>query len=158
MLNIQITKLHRYKSIIENVFFSGSAVVSVGNHLSHEQEEAARAAKHIYLPPAANQSQRNVYNERERAVAAAIHPRSLAPPPAAHSSVTPSSVAAAAAAAAAYNRQGSLVSGFSRYSLPGVTTSNAVTLASTISTSPRLAHAQNGTGNQPPSRYYTSRE
>lgn len=132
-------------------------MVSIASQLSHDQE-VARAAKHIYLPPAAeNPSQRSVYSDR-----ASLHARSLAPPPAAHSSVNSSVAVAAAAAAAqaAYSRPGGIMSGFSRYSLPGaITTSNSVTLASSIiSTSPRLAHSQNGSGPQPTSRYYTARD
>ena len=130
----------------------------MGNHLAHEQEEVARAAKHIYLSPAAaaaSQSQRSVYNDR-----AALHPRSLAPPPAAHSSVSASSVAAAAQAAAAvagiHNRTGSIMARYNNF--PATTSYSAVTLASAISSSPRLAHSQNGTGpppQQPTSRYYS---
>ena len=108
---------------------------------------AAAATKHIYLT-AAGQN-RNVYAERDRAVAA-LHQRSLAPPPpAAHSSVSASSVAAAAAA----YRPGSIISGFQRYNLPSaITTANSVTLASSITSSPRHT---NGTGPpQPGSRYY----
>ena len=139
--------------------------------MSHEQEEVARAAKHIYLSPAAaaSQSQRqSVYNDR-----AALHSRSLAPPPAAHgaahSAVTASSVQAAAAAAAAgiHSRTGSLMARYNNF--PPTTSYSAVTLASAISSSPRLAHSQNGTGppggpggpqQQPPpnSRYYTTRD
>merc|ERR1712183_750289 len=91
--------------------------------------------KHIYLS-AAGQG-RNVYSDRDRA-AAALHQRSLAPPPAAHSA------ASAAAAAAVYSRPGSIISGFQRYTnLPSaITTANTVTLASSISSSPRT----NGTG------------
>ena len=117
-----------------------------GNHLS-QQEEAARAAasKHIYLS-AASQG-RNVYSDRDRAAAAALHQRSLAPPPAAHTAVS------AAAAAAVYSRPGSIISGFQRYTnLPSaVTTANSIMLASSISSSPRT----NGTGpTQSGSRYY----
>lgn len=133
--------------------YPGSAVVSVGNHLTREQEEVARAAqKHIYLPQAgAPNSQRSTFSDRDRAAVASLHSRSLAPPPAAHSSVT-------AATVAAYNRPASIMSGFSRYGLPPavITTSgNSVTLASAISSSPRQAHSQNGTaGPPPPQRYY----
>lgn len=135
--------------------------------MSHEQGEVARAAKHIYLSPAAtaSQSQRqSVYNDR-----AALHSRSLAPPPAAHgaahSAVTASSVQAAAAAAAAgiHSRTGSLMARYNNF--PPTTSYSAVTLASAISSSPRLAHSQNGTGppggpqqQQPNSRYYTTRD
>lgn len=134
--------------------------------LSHEQEEVARAAKHIYLSPAAaaSQSQRqSMYNDR-----AALNPRSLAPPPAAHgaahSAVTASNVAAAAAAAAGiHSRTGSLMARYNNF--PPTTSYSAVTLASAISSSPRLAHSQNGTGppggpqqQQPNSRYYTNRD
>jgi len=137
--------------------YPGSAVVSVGNHLSHEQEEVARAAKHIYLSPAAaaaSQSQRSVYNDR-----AALHSRSLAPPPAAHSSVTASSVAAVAAAAAGIHNRGpgNIMARYNQ-TLPVTTSYSTVTLASAISNTPRLAHSQNGTGpplQHPTSRYYT---
>jgi len=128
--------------------YPGSAVVSVGNHLSQQEEAAARAAasKHIYLS-AAGQG-RNVYSDRDRAAAAALHQRSLAPPPAAHSAVS------AAAAAAVYSRPGlASISGFQRYTnLPSaVTTANSAMLASSISSSPRT----NGTGPPPTgSRYY----
>merc|ERR1712008_62566 len=134
----------------------GSAVVSVGNHLSHEQEEVARAAKHIYLSPAAaaSQAQRSVYNDR-----AQLHPRSLAPPPAAHSSVSASSIAAVAAQAAAIHNRGP-GNIMARYNNIPVTTSySTVTLAPAISNTPRLAHSQNGTGppiQHPTSRYYTT--
>ena len=121
--------------------YPGSAVVSVGNnHLEHE--EANRAAKHIYLAPAAQQAR---FAERDRA--AAGHPRSHAgPPPAAHSSVTP------------VYRSGSIMTGYPRYNLPSG--SNAITTASSaIAGSPRLTHSQaNGTGPPPPQRYYTSRD
>merc|ERR1712083_738966 len=146
--------------------YPGSAVVSVGgNHLSHEQEEVARAAKHIYLSPAAaqaasQQSQRSVYNDR-----AALHSRSLAgpPPAAAHSSVTASSVAAVAAAAAGIHNRGpgNIMARYNQ-SLPVTTSYSTVTLASAISNTPRLAHSQNGTGGppiqHPTSRYYTTRD
>ena len=138
---------------------TGSAVVSAAA-LSHEQDEVARAAKHVYLTSAtagvASAASRNVYNDR-----AALHPRSLAPPPAAHSAVTASTMAAVAAAANIQSRTGSLMA--ARYNTFPATTSynSAVTLASAISSSPRLAHTQNGTGppggppgGQPPSRYY----
>ena len=128
--------------------------------MSHEQEEVARAAKHIYLSPAAaaSQSQRqSVYNDR-----AALHSRSLAPPPAAHGAAH-SAVTAAAAAAGIHSRTGSLMARYNNFP-PTTSQYSAVTLASAISSSPRLAHSQNGTGppggpqQQPNSRYYTNRD
>ena len=121
---------------IKYIFFFISATA-----LSHEQEEVARAAKHIYLSPAAaaSQSQRqSVYNDR-----AALHSRSLAPPPAAHGAAH-SAVTAAAAAAGIHSRTGSLMARYNNF--PPTTSYSAVTLASAISSSPRLAHSQNGTG------------
>ena len=140
-------------------FIQRSALLSA-TALSHEQEEVARAAKHIYLSPAAaaSQSQRqSVYNDR-----AALHSRSLAPPPAAHGAAH-SAVTAAAAAAGIHSRTGSLMARYNNF--PPTTSYSAVTLASAISSSPRLAHSQNGTGppggpqqQQPNSRYYTNRD
>ena len=147
------SKIWNSAKIFYNFLFSATA-------LSHEQEEVARAAKHIYLSPAAaaSQSQRqSVYNDR-----AALHSRSLAPPPAAHGAAH-SAVTAAAAAAGIHSRTGSLMARYNNF--PPTTSYSAVTLASAISSSPRLAHSQNGTGppggppqQQPNSRYYTNRD
>ena len=139
--------LHQFLKVSIEVF-TNQLCNFTGNHLSQQEEAAARAAasKHIYLS-AASQG-RNVYSDRDRAAAAALHQRSLAPPPAAHSAVS------AAAAAAVYSRPGlASISGFQRYTnLPSaVTTANSAMLASSISSSPRT----NGTGPPPTgSRYY----
>ena len=140
--------------------YPGSAVVSVGNHLSHEQEEAARAAaaKHIYLNAAAAASagqqaaRGNVYSDRDRLPVA--HHRGASGPPAAHSSAATYRPNASTVA-------GSIMTGYPRFSMPN-TTSNSVTLASSISSSPRMANGSGHPGHQghppPGQRYYTGRD